>query len=196
MIPDINLLPQLEKRSESSKLLYILMGLVTVLALAVFAYMFITSSKDIKNLEAQEQALSSQQTELQAQYDSMQNVNAGSLDESLAFVERVSYPVSPLIDEAQNLLMDNTYFTSYAFSAESVNLTVDFEMLSDVSRYVDALNNSEYFADVQVQSISNKEVNPTSEEQTDAQKFQEIPRYTVTIVLFIDSTYLAIGGVS
>ena len=196
MIPDINLLPQLEKKSESSKLLYILMGLVTVLALAVFAYMFITSSKDIKNLEAQEQALSSQQTELQAQYDSMQNVNAGSLDESLAFVERVSYPVSPLIDEAQNLLMDNTYFTSYAFSAESVNLTVDFEMLSDVSRYVDALNNSEYFADVQVQSISNKEVNPTSEEQTDAQKFQEIPRYTVMIVLFIDSTYLAIGGVS
>ena len=194
MIPDINLLPKLEKKSNSNKLVYTLMGVVTVLALAVFAFMYITSILDLRGLQAQEQQLTTEQTELQAQLDVLQSMNVGSLEESLAFVERVSYPVSPLIDEAQKLLTEDTYLRSYSFTEESVTVSADFEILSDVSRYVDALNNSQYFSDVQVETVSNFELNPTNNEKADSEKFQEIPRYSTSIVLLIDSMYLATGG--
>lgn len=201
MIPNINLLPQIEKKAEASKLLYILMGVVSLLAVGVLTYMFISLSGDAKDLEAQQQALVAEQAQLQAQLDSMQNMNTGTLEESLAFVERVSYPVTPLIDESQNLLTDNTYLRQYSFSAETVTISADFEMLSDIAIYVEALNSSDYFNDVQVSSVSNFEVtagtdttSELSQKRQDALKFQQQPRYSVSITLLIDSMYLATGG--
>jgi Tfp pilus assembly protein PilN len=200
MIPNINLLPKLEKKAEGSKLLYVLMGVVSALTLGVFAFMFISSNMKVSDLEVRQQSLTAEQTALQAQLDSMQNMNAGSLEESLAFVERVSYPVSPLIDESKNLLTDNTYLRQYSFSAETVAISADFEMLSDVAKYVEALNGSKYFNDVQVTNVSNFEVNPVSQgeevsqQRQESLKFQQLPRYTVEIALLIDSMYLATGG--
>lgn len=200
MIPNINLLPKIEKKAEGSKLLYILMGVVSALVLGVFAYIFISSNIKLNDLESQQQNLLTQQATLQAQLDSMQNMNAGTLEESLAFVERVSYPVSPLIDESQKLLTDNTYLRQYSFSAETVTISADFEMLSDVAKYVEALNSSDYFNDVQVTSVSNFEVSPVSsdeelsQQRQDALKFQQLPRYTVAITLLIDAMYVATGG--
>jgi hypothetical protein len=194
MIPDINLLPKLEKKASGSKLLYIVMGAVTVLALGLFGTFYVSSHFKLEDLQAQQQTLTSEQNELQAQLDTIQSLNAGSLEESLAFVERVSYPVTPLIDESQKLLTDHTYLRSYAFSAEAVSIAADFEMLSDVAGYVEALNGSEYFSDVQVTNVSNFELNPTAVEKSDSEKFQELPRFSVSIELFIDSMYLATGG--
>lgn len=128
----------------------------------------------------------------------MQSFNEGTVEESLAFVERVSYPVTPLIDEAKKLLMDHTYIRNYTFSTESVQIEIDFEMLSDVSKYVDALNNSPYFNDVQVESVDDFEVNPAggNSDRTDEEKFKEAPRYSAKIDLVIDSMYLATGGLA
>ena len=194
MIPDINLLPKLERTSTSSKLVYILMGGGAILAVAVCVFMYTTSTLNLRNIQAEEQQLTTQQTELQTQLDVLLGLNTGSLEESLAFVERVSYPVSPLIDETQKLMLDDTYLRSYSFSEEAVTIEADFEVLSDVSHYVDALNNSQYFSDVQVETVSNFEVNPTGDEKTDREKFLEVPRYSTSIVLLIDSMYLATGG--
>lgn len=200
MIPDINLLPNIDKKAEGGKLIYILMGAVTALALIAFAVIFIFSMMEAKSLEEKQQALVDEETKLQQELDMLQNMNAGSLEESLAFVERVSYPVSPLIDEAQKLLTDNTYLRQYSFSSDAITISVDFEMLSDVAHYVEALNGSDYFNDVQVTSVSNFDLNPITDEQEvsqkrlDTQKFEEKPRYSVTINLLIDSMYLATGG--
>ena len=201
MIPDINLLPNIEKRAEGGKLLYVLLSVISVLALSVFVYMFISSLLQIKDLEQEQQTLTTQQTQLQTQLDSIQNMNAGSLEESLAFVERVSYAVSPLIDESKSLLPDNTYLRQYSFSADAVMISADFEMLSDVANYVEELNGSDYFSDVQVTDVTNFELDPAgdsaekSQEQQDREKFQQLPRYTVSISLLIDAMYLANGGV-
>lgn len=200
MIPDINLLPNIDKKSEGGKLIYILMGAVTALALIALAFIYISSTMKANSLDEKQQALAAEQAALQQELDMLQNMNTGSLEESLAFVERVSYPVSPLIDEAQKLLTDNTYLRQYSFSENAVTISVDFEMLSDVSRYVDALNGSDYFTDVQVTSVSNFELNPVANEQElsqkrlDEQKFEELPRYSVAITLLIDAMYLATGG--
>ena len=194
MIPDINLLPKLDQKAQSSKVVYVLMAVVSVLALGVFAYMYVDASTSIVDLKAQEQSLTTEQTKLQATYDSLQKMEAGSLEESLAFIERISYPVTPLIDESQKLLKDTAYLRSYNFSANGVTIIADFEMLSDVSNYVEALNGSDYFMDVQVTDVENFEVNPTEEEQTDKEKFQQVPRYTVAINLLMDSMSLVSGG--
>ena len=59
--------------------------------------------------------LSSQREQLQIELDGKQNANKGSLEQSVQFVENVSYPVTPLMDETQVLLPEQTYLRNYVF---------------------------------------------------------------------------------
>ena len=117
------------------------------------------------------------------------------LEESVDFVERVSYAITPLIDETQGLLPDNTYLRSYSFGESTVSFSVDFETLNAISMYIERLERSAYFLDVQVGSIASFELAPDGKEQDSTLKFTEVPRYAVDVTLMINETYLATGGV-
>ncbi|MEG0472506.1 MAG: hypothetical protein RR588_09240 [Solibacillus sp.] len=192
MIPDINLLPRLERGQSSSKVLYSAMAAGVILLLAVLVWQYFSARSELVTVTAQQQSLQSEVEQLQVEYDNLSNVAKGSIEESVAFVERVSYPVSPLIDETQMLLPDNSYLRNYEFEEKSTTITVDFETLTDVSTYVNSLENSAYFFDAQLEKVDNFELNPTNEETV---TFNEVPRYSVDITLFMDEAYLATGGV-
>ncbi|MFJ7735052.1 PilN domain-containing protein [Lysinibacillus sp. NPDC097287] len=196
MVPEINLLPNLEKKKASPTLLYAVIIAITAIALAYMIFLYFGAKSDISTLSKQEQNLTTQRGELQQKLDATNNVNAGSLAQSVKFVENVSYPVTPLIAETQVLLPEHTYVRGYTFDDESVTVTIDFETMNDISKYVEKLGASNYFRDTQVDTIENFDV--ALGEQTDDKrledKFKEIPRYTVTTKLFIDYSYLARGG--
>ncbi|KGR74040.1 PilN domain-containing protein [Ureibacillus sinduriensis] len=194
MIPDINLIPRLEKSQQGSKLVYILLVIVALLALTFLIWQYFTARADIANLEREQASLNNQRNQLNEQIAALQPGSGGSLEQSLQFIEMVSYPVSPLIDEIQGLQPNNSYLRNYAFSPESVSLSIDFETLSDVSAFVTRLNNSAYFIDGQVLSITSSALGeePGTEDETD---FNVIPRQSVEIMLLINETYLATGGV-
>lgn len=135
-----------------------------------------------------------QREQLQLEYESLMSQNKGSFEESIAFVERVSYNVSPLIDETQNLLQEHTYLRNYAFSDTTLQVTIDFETITAISTYVQKLENSPYFTDVQVGAVSNFTVAPT-ELQREEDRFDEVPRYSVNLTIAIDMLYIALGGV-
>lgn len=194
MIPDINLMPKLEKGESGSKLLYMLLGIVFLLGLAVLIVMWGSASGELSGLTSEQAALQEKQNKLSAELSSMQTMNQGSLEESVAFVELVSYPVSPIIDETQGLLPENTYLREYSFGEASVSIKVDFETLSDISTYVSRLEKSAYFSDSQVGSIDNFELNPSEEGESEEVKFNEVPRYSVDVMLMINETYVATGG--
>ncbi|MER2105715.1 MAG: PilN domain-containing protein [Solibacillus sp.] len=194
MIPDINLLPPITKKSDRSLVVGWLIGLVTLLLLALFIWMYFDARNQVIELQAQEEMLMTQRNQLQQEYDTLISQNKESLEDSIAFVERVSYKVSPLIDATQNLLQEHTYLRSYAFSDTSLQVTVDFETMTAVSSYVEALENSPYFTDVQVGAILNFEVAP-SELQKEENRFKEVPRYSVNLTIAIDMLYIALGGV-
>ena len=171
MIPDINLLPKVDQDEGSSKTFFILIAIITLLLLAVMSWLYFTARADVVKLTTEEQSLQAERDALQAQLTDLQGANQGSLEESVAFVERVSYPVTPLIDETQGLLPDNTYLRNYSFGESTVSFSVDFETLNAVSMYIERLESSAYFLDAQVGSIANFELGPDGEEQDEKQKF-------------------------
>ena len=199
MIPNINLLPKTDKRKAESNLVYIIIGAIAILVLAIMLWQYFSARSSLGDLTTQETTLQQEVAQLQTQYDNLLAAqNRGSLEESVTFVERVSYAVSPLIDETQDVLPDNTYLRSYSFSESAVSINVDFETLGSIARYVSALENSPYFTDAQLSNVSNFELNPVSsseEEEDETEKFNEVPRYSTTITIEINQTYLATGGV-
>ena len=198
MIPNINLLPKTDRRHAESKLVYILIGVIAILVLAIMLWQYFSARSSLADLMTEEVALQQEVTTLQTEYDTYLALQkGGSLEESVTFVERVSYEVSPLIDETQGLLQGNTYLRSYSFSESAVTISVDFETLANIAGYVSVLENSPYFTDAQLSNVSNFELSPagSSEEETDeTEKFNEVPRYSTNITLQIDQTYLANRG--
>ncbi len=194
MVPDINLLPQLEKRTTSPKLFYSLVIVIVGLIVAYLLFLFFTSKGELSRLTAEEQALTTQLDQLQQELDARQNVDQGSLEESVTFIQSLSYPVTPLIGETKTLLPTHSYLRSYIFGENSVNIEVDFETMTDISKYVERLLMSSYFTDAQINTVSNFEIELGEQRAlTPQQKFKEVPRYSVSITATIDFMYLA-GG--
>ena len=194
MIPDINLLPKIEKGATSLKLAFILVGILSVLTMGLLAITYFSARSEIASAIPERDSLILTRDALNAELASAKTGSQGSLEESVAFVERVSYPVSPIIVETRNLLPTDTYLRSYAFSETGVQVAVDFETLNAISTYVSQLEKSPYFNDVQVGTIQNFELNPTGEEIIDTQQFTEVPRYSVEIFLVINQLHVAAGG--
>lgn len=194
MIPDINLMPKIEKGEANLKVAYILVGILSLLTVGLLAWMFFSAKGEISSAAAQRDALTVTRDKLQAEVSSYQSMNQGSLEESVAFVERVSYPVTPILIETQNLLPPATYLRTYIFSETGVQVNIDFETLNAISTYVNELEKSLFFNDVQVGTISNFEVNPVDEEQKEEAPFDEVPRYSVEINLIINHAHVAAGG--
>ena len=193
MIPDINLIPKVERSPQGSKTIYILLSIVALLALSLFLWQYFGARAQITELQAEESNLIIERDQLLADVTMSQTGNQGTLEQSLRFVEMVSYPVSPLMDEIQGLQPNNSYLRNYSFNPGSVSISVDFETLSDVATYVSRLSNSSYFTDGQVLSITNSGLGEElgTEGETN---FDVIPRQSVEITLLINETYLTTGG--
>jgi len=194
MVPEINLLPNLEKKHSTPTLIYVVFIVLIGMIVGYMIFLFFQAKIDLTKLSAQEVELSSQREQFQIELDGKRNLNQGSLEQSVQFVENVSYPVTPLIDETQVLLPEQTYFRKYVFGEENVEITADFETMSAISSYLEKLTASPYFNDIQVDTISNFDVSiGTEEEERAKDKFKEVPRYSATITLGIDFKFLA-GG--
>jgi len=194
MIPDINLIPNLDKDDSGSKIVYLIISIAALLLLSLLAWQYFQARADIVTLTKEQTALQAQRDDLKSQLDGMNSTTQGSLEQSVEFVELVSYPVTPLIDEIQSLQPNHSYLRSYSFDAESVSITVDFETLNDVADYISSLTNSSYFTDVQVSSVSNFDLGNENTTESDID-FDVIPRQTANFTLVIDEGYLATGGV-
>lgn len=194
MVPEINLLPNLEKKHSTPTLIYVVFIILIGMIVGYMIFLFFQAKIDLTKLSAQEVELSSQREQLQNELDGKRNLNQGSLEQSVQFVENVSYPVTPLIDETQVLLPEQTYFRKYVFGKENVEITADFETMSAISSYLEKLTASPYFNDIQVDTISNFDVSiGNQEEESDKDRFKEVPRYSATITLGIDFKFLT-GG--
>lgn len=194
MVPNINLLPELEKKSATPKLLYGVFIIAVAMILAYLIFMFFTAKGEIITLSEEEQMLTKKRDELQLALDVQLNENQGSLAQSVQFAESVSYPVTPLIDETRALLPAHSYLRNYEFRENTIHITVDFESMKDISKYVERLLTSAYFTDTQISDITNFEVQlGEQKELTPEEKFKQVPRYSVTITAMIDYIYLA-GG--
>lgn len=196
MIPDINLLPKLEKQQTTPLWIYIMVGIISVLALAILSWQYFSATGAVSSLESDVEVLEQQRDQLQAKLTELNSTQQGSIEETIEYVDMISYPVLPLITEIEALQPNNAYLRQYSFAVESVTITVDFETLNDVSEYVSRLSNSPYFVDIQLSDVTQFDFsNDGTAEGTETENFNVIPRHTSNLTLFIDQIYLATGGV-
>ncbi|QEY19253.1 hypothetical protein D0S48_00255 [Psychrobacillus sp. AK 1817] len=193
MVPEINLLPPIERR-KSSNLLVIIGAILVGLLLIFLCIQYFSLKSDLKSLSSKETEISVERDLLSSEVDVMQTGNQGSLSSSVTFVESVSYPVSPLIDEIQSLLVVNTYLRNYEFNEEGVLLKADFETITEISAFIEKLLNSPYFHDVKVEKLSSFE--PLGEQDTESETidFDAQWRNSVILYLEIENVYLREGG--
>lgn len=187
MIPDINLLPQREKRSASGGWLFIIFGVLFFIALVVMTVQFFVLMKNTAVLEAEEDELQRENVALQEELAALQSSDEMDLETSLQFIESISYPVSPLIIELNKYLDDHAYLRTYSFREDTLSFIVDFETISDVSVYIDNLLKSPYVKDVIVDGMT--AFDPTNLEE-DANQFNVIDRFANTFEILIDLDYL------
>lgn len=190
MIPDINLIPKLEKEQSTSKVVYIVLGVLVVLALAFLAWQYIGANSQISSLQSQQTTLQQQRDLLEVELTNLNTVNVNSIEETVEYVDIVSYPVLPLIIEIEGLQPNNSYLRQYSFGVDSVSITIDLETLSDVSDFVSRISNSKFFVDAQLTNVSQF----TLGEGESVENFNVIPRHTANLTLTIDEIYLATGG--
>lgn len=195
MVPEINLLPKIERKQSGNLLLILGFVLFGILVLFLIMQLF-SLKKDISVLSSEETQLVAQRDVLVAQVTASTQGEQGTLASSVTFVKSISYPVSPLIDEVHRLLLENTYLRDYQFGETAVDLVVDFETMNDLSVFVENLLNSTYFTDVQVQSISTFEPSVTTEDTAESAKtdFDVQSRYSAMFTLIMDQAYLSAGG--
>ena len=193
MVPEINLLPKTDRKSAESKWITLILALVFVLLLLFLAVQYVTLTKSVNTLEEEQQILATEKTELETTLASLQEPKGVDLEESVAFVERVSYPVSPLIIEINHYLDDDAYLRDYSFSEENVQFAVDIETMSEVVSYIENLTGSLYFEDAIVHQIET--FNPISlGEEDEVSVFDSVDRYSNSFEVLIDLDYLRAGG--
>lgn len=195
MTPEINLLPKIDHKDDvKSKVPYFVLASVAILLLAYFTYAYFSASSKITTLTAEEAVRQAEVDEALATLTQLEESNKGTLEGAVGFVKEQAYAVTPLMDEVTKQLPPNTYLREYNFTEEAVTLTVDLETMRDVSFYIERLVKSDYFVDAQIIDVSAFELGETEKEQKPSEKFNFIPRYTVTITALIDYVYLKGGA--
>lgn len=194
MVPEINLLPKMERRKSNSILILIIGLILFVTILLLFFIHYFSVKGDLETLTAEETYSQAEKDDLTQQVNGLNTAEQGDLQASVTFADRVSYPVSPLLIEVNALLEPHTYLRQYEFVEQSIQVSVDVETLKSLSLFVDKLLISDYFSDVKVESVTNFELS-NSEENTD-KKYEIIPRYSAILNLEIDQSYLENGGVT
>ncbi|MEC1179242.1 hypothetical protein P9B03_12165 [Metasolibacillus meyeri] len=193
MIPDINLLPHISRSESNFKIFYSILAIGTLLILSFIVWQFFSTKSEITQLTNEQQTLQAEKERLQNEYDMLLNKNTGSIEQAVTFVEKVSYPVSPLVDEVRALLLPNSYLRNYIFGEDRVTVKADFETFTDISKFIALLEQSQYFSDIQLGTVADFEVDPNGVNDNEVD-FNSISRYSVQIELYIDKIYLAIGG--
>ncbi|MCM3357820.1 hypothetical protein MKY09_07480 [Psychrobacillus sp. FSL K6-4046] len=192
MVPNINLLPQMERRKSNSILVLVIGIILIVTVLLWFFIQYMSLKGDIELLENEEIYSIEEKTDLADYMSNVDLSSEGDFPSSVAFAETISYPVSPLLIEVDTLIEEHTYLRQYGFLEQGMTLVVDIETLSSLSYLVTNLLNSEYFTDAKIESIAN--FNPSNDTENNEVHFNIIPRYSATLTLEIDTGYLRNGG--
>ncbi|WP_427137098.1 hypothetical protein [Psychrobacillus psychrodurans] len=194
MVPEINLLPKME-RQKSNSILIIAIGLILfITVILLFFIQYFSIKGDIETLTAEETYSVAEREELTQLVKDINMSGQGNLQTSVSFAESVSKPVSPLLIEVNALLEEHTYLREYEFTNQSINITIDVETMMSMSKFVDKLLVSEYFSDVKVESVTHFELSNSTE--SIEERFEIIPRYSAIINLVVNQSYLENGGVT
>lgn len=191
MVPEINLLPQMERKSGGSKWgnLLIVLAFIAVVGGLAFQYFSLTSS--VKTLQADQQALLADKTTIETRISELEQPEQIDLATMVGVLETITYPVSPLLKEINVYRGDNVYLREFILTENEIEFVMDLETMPEVATYVGDLVGSAYFTDIKVDEIET--FGPAERERT-LESFDVVSRFANRFTVTIDPTYLRTGG--
>ncbi|MCA9724110.1 MAG: hypothetical protein KC452_02345, partial [Kurthia sp.] len=157
-IPNINLLPSF--KAEGSKKVWIWGAAVVVtILIASIAIWNASISKEIKALEQEKAANQAIVDDEKAKVAAYEQEKQNSLDAAVKVIERLAYPVTPVMDAIRKDLQPYEYELNFTFSANQATVDIQYETFTQVANYVDQLQTNPLFTDIKVTTI---EVNPVA----------------------------------
>jgi Tfp pilus assembly protein PilN len=181
MLIEINLLPSKGEKRGIASLLFVIIPIATLLiGGSLFAYAYVSTGK---NLSAAKQALTTAQTQVQAQQQKIKQLESSSsanqLKQMIDWAKINQISTVKVLDTLTSLLPDDGYFANYQFNAGTANISVQFMTMNDAANYLYQLQNSSIVQSVEMSNIATKvtaKVNPQNTESADPDE-KVLPRY-------------------
>ena len=193
MIPNINLLPPKQK-SEVSPQLYVVFGVLFIVALAVLGFLYMQEGKKLKALQEESDVLYTEMNRLTEEVDQLDRSDLETLMESVRFVRSISYPTSTIIDEVNRLKTKTMYVHNYQFTDTQLQLLMTFETMEEAARYLTYLQESPFVREATIDSLQMMEtmLDEESEEETEGEvvHYDVKDRVQATFFIELDEGYL------
>lgn len=193
MIPNINLLPPKQK-SEVSPQLYVVFGVLFIVALAVLGFLYMQEGKKLKALQEESDVLYTEMNRLTEEVDQLDRSDLATLMESVRFVRSISYPTSTIIDEVNRLKTKTMYLLNYQFTDTQLQLLMTFETMEEAARYLTYLQESPFVREATIDSLQMMEtmLDEESEEETEGEvvHYDVKDRVQATFFIELDEGYL------
>lgn len=186
-LPDINLLPKIERDSSSKNIL-----LLTIIALILLSYIMIGfyyfyTKKQLETVTEEHTTINEQVTLKTTELEQLEG-GSSSLGKAISFVENYEIPTSSFIKELDFLLPDHSYLTEYTYQNGNTTVTVSFETLDKIADYTTKLTNSDYIIDTKVDTVETVVIGDAVDE--DSEQFEVIPRYETNFTLIANKQQL------
>ncbi|WP_318615189.1 hypothetical protein [Sporosarcina sp. YIM B06819] len=192
MVPEINLLPQMERKSGGSKWGSLLVVIAFIAIVGGLAFQYFSLTDSVKILQADQQALLADKTTIEARIAELEQPEQMDLATMVGVLEKVTYPVSPLLAELNVYRGDHVYIREFILTDNEIEFVMDFETMPEAATYLGDLVGSAYFADIKVDEIET--FDPVESEET-LESFDVISRLANRFIVTIDPTYLRTGGI-
>lgn len=186
-LPDINLLPKIERESTSKNLyIFIFIAIILVSYLLIGFYYFHTK-KQLKEVNEEYSTLDEVVILKTAKLEELES-GSSSLEQAITFVENYNIPTSSFITELDDLLPNNSYLSEYEYNNGATNIIVNFETLDKVAEYTTKLTNSDFISDTKVDEVETYSFG----EETDTENTQlnSMPRYQTSFSLIANKEKL------
>lgn len=185
-IPKINLLPTF-KMKKNNRLLIWATAAALVACIAALAWWNASVAGKLNAL-TEENSKRQQAVETASQQLEAYKANdEKSLQKSVAILESLSYPVTPVIEAVNKKLKDYEYKTKLTFSEDKLSLEVQYETFSDIANYIEQLQTNKLFKDIKVETIA---VGTPSKEDYTVPVDDPVLRHTAVIDLTLNLVLL------
>lgn len=181
-LPEVNLLPKVERSSSRQGQIFIGMVIMLVVAYTFIGFFYFTTKANLAHEESTYAALQEENEELQAQMNTSTSTDGDNASDILSFLEGLHMRTSYLLEEVDDLLPDNSYVSEYVYQDYQAELVLHFETFDDIAQYTTSWNESPFSVDVFVDEMDAFHPREESDEEFDYY-LHHIPRYETTMTI-------------
>lgn len=187
-LPDIDLLPNIERQSNLALILFIILLSFTLIAYGVTTYFYFSTKSKLTDTSEQLSELEEEITELEVDL-SVAESGEFNLDTAILFADYYDIPTSVLIKEVDKYLpaTDSAHLSELTYQNREATIITQFESLDGIAGYTNDLQHSKFIKQTNLNTVDTFTV---GEMEIEADDFTTVPRYQATFQLILDKDEL------